>query len=126
MSGTDLYLVDSISNDASFANPVQVPEGFVGNTLSVPRPPRSGFYLKLKDEPDSENMVVMPVQIQRAPQPPQPVAAPPATPSPAPSTEPPSTPVPDSHEPAPSGTAPDTTAPAATPPSTPQPVHKAR
>jgi hypothetical protein len=128
MSGTDLYLVDSVSNDVTFANPVQVPEGFVGDTLSVPRPPKSGFYVKLRDEPDSENMVVMPVQIQRPPAPPpQPVTAPPATPSPAAPTEPSSpAPAPDSHEPAPSGTAPDTSAPTTPPPSTPQAARKAR
>jgi hypothetical protein len=126
LSGSDLYLVDSISNDIAFANPVQVPEGFVGNTLSIPRPPRSGFYLKLRDEPDSENMVVMPVQIQRPPAPaPQP--APPTTPPPAPPAEQPSTaPVPDNHQPPPSGAAPETSAPTTPAPSTPQPAHKTR
>jgi hypothetical protein len=130
LSGSDLYLVDAIANDVSFANPVQVPEGFVGNTLSIPRPPKSGFYLKLKDEPDSENMVVMPVQIQRPPAPaPQPVVAPPATPAPAPATtpvEPSTAPAPDTHEPPPAGTSPDTAAPTTPPPSNPQPAHKAR
>lgn len=130
LSGSDLYLVDSISNDVTFTNPVLVPEGFVGNTLSVPRPPKSGFYLKLRDEPDSENMVVMPVQIQRPPAQTtpasQPAAPPPAAPAPTTPTEPSTTPAPDNHEPAPSGTAPDTTAPATPSPATPQPARKAR
>lgn len=124
LSGSDLYLVDSISNDASFFNPVQVPEGFVGNTLSIPRPPKSGFYLKLRDEPESENMVTMSVQIQRPP------APPPQPPAPAPAADPaaaaaPSTTPSSSHEPAPTATAPDTPTPS-TPPPTPQSAHRLR
>ncbi|HEU4635748.1 MAG TPA: hypothetical protein VFS41_06175 [Edaphobacter sp.] len=129
LSGSDLYLIDSISNDASFSNPVTVPEGFVGNTLSIPRPPKSGFYLKLRDEPDSENMVVMPVQIQRPPAPaPQPIAPPAATPTPATPAEPSPTPTtPDINQPAPSsGTTPDTMSPSTPSPATPKPVRKPR
>jgi len=132
LSGSDLYLVDSISNDVTFANPVQVPEGFVGNTLSIPRPPRSGFYLKLRDEPESENMIVMPVQIQRPPaQPapaPQPAAAPApaATPPAAAPVEPAPTPAPENQPAPPSGAAPETKAPVTPPPSAPEPIHKKR
>ncbi|QNI35321.1 hypothetical protein [Edaphobacter albus] len=75
LTGSGLYLVDSLASDAAFTNPVDVPEGFVGDTLSIPRPPRSGFYLKLRDESESANLVNMPVQIPRAPAPP-PQAAP--------------------------------------------------
>lgn len=135
LSGSDLYLVDSISNDVSFVNPVTVPEGFVGNTLSIPRPPKSGFYLKLRDEPESENMVVMPVQIQRPPAPaPQPVVAPPNTPpdqrpdTPPAKTTPdetvPAPAAPNSQQPPPSAAAPETKAPAPPSPGSPQPVHK--
>ncbi|HEY0162785.1 MAG TPA: hypothetical protein VGB69_08925 [Edaphobacter sp.] len=89
LTGSDLYLVDSIAPDAAFTNPIDVPEGFVGTTLSLPRPPKSGFFLKLRDEPDSANLVNIPVQIQRREPPPQPAAAPqPAPPAPAPESAP--------------------------------------
>ncbi len=91
LTGSDLYLVDSVAPEAGFANPVSVPEGFVGNTLSIPRPPKSGFYLKLRDEPESANLVNMPVQIQRGAPTPQPAAVPPSAPpaaNPAPAAAP--------------------------------------
>lgn len=113
LDGTDLYLIDSISNNVGFLTPVEVPEGFVGNTLSIPRPPKSGFYLKLRDEPESENMVSVPVQIQRSAPPPAPPAAPPpATTPPAgsPAAPEPSTPA-AGHEQPPAGTTPETAPP---------------
>jgi len=79
LTGSSLYLVDTLSITPDFAAPIDVPEGFVGNTLSLPRPPKTGFYLKLRDEPDSANLVSLAPQIQRGPQP---------TPAPAPTTPP--------------------------------------
>lgn len=87
VTGNSLYLVDAIATDAAFTNPTEVPEGFIGTTLSLPRPSRSGFYLRLRDDPAGTNMVTVPVSIQRPPAPPKPapiVQKPePATPSPA-------------------------------------------
>ncbi|MBS1798663.1 MAG: hypothetical protein JSS95_02430 [Acidobacteria bacterium] len=74
LTGSNLYLVDALSTTSDFGTAVDVPEGFVGNTLSMPRPPKSGFYLKLRDEPESANLVSLAPQIQRGP---QPVPAPP-------------------------------------------------
>jgi hypothetical protein len=65
LTGSDLYLVDSLSTDAAFTNPIDVPEGFVGTTISLPRPPKTGFYLKLRDEPTSANTVTLPIQVQK-------------------------------------------------------------
>jgi len=113
LNGSDLYLVESVAPDPGFTNPVQVPEGFVGNTLSVPRPPRSGFYLKLRDEPDSANLVNMPMQIQRGLPAPQPAAVAPP-PAPAPTPAPTESPEPAHPDPA-----------AASPPPNPQPDHQA-
>ncbi len=62
LSGSSLYLVDALSTTQDFAAPIEVPEGFVGNTLTLPRPPKSGFYLRLRDEPASANNVTMPIQ----------------------------------------------------------------
>lgn len=84
LSGSGLYLIASISTDADFTNPTEVPEGFIGTTLSLPRPSKSGFYLRLRDDPSAANTVTMPVSIQRAP-PIQKAAPPkpePATPTP--------------------------------------------
>lgn len=93
LTGSSLYLVDALSVTPDFAAPVDVPEGFVGNTLNLPRPPKTGFYLKLRDEPGSANLVSMAPQIEHGPRPaPPPVQAP--APSPSPSDPVPSTPPP--------------------------------
>jgi hypothetical protein len=85
VTGSSLYLVDSIAADADFTNPTDVPEGFIGTTLSLSRPGKSGFYLKLRDDPAAANTVTIPVSIQRPPQRAQKVAPPkpePVTPAP--------------------------------------------
>ncbi|HEV2710294.1 MAG TPA: hypothetical protein VGU67_08790 [Edaphobacter sp.] len=68
VTGSGLYLVDSVAADANFSNPTSVPEGFIGTTLSLPRPAKSGFYLRLRDDPAAANVVTIPVSIQRPPQ----------------------------------------------------------
>jgi hypothetical protein len=90
LTGSSLYLVDAISTDQAFTTPIDVPEGFVGNTINLPRPPKTGFYLKLRDEPEAANLVSLPVQIQHGqptPPPPAPAAAKTAAPV-APAAEP--------------------------------------
>jgi hypothetical protein len=66
ISGSSLYLVDSISTDADFTTPTTVPEGFVGTTLSLPRPAKTGFYLRLRDDPTPANSVTLPILPQQA------------------------------------------------------------
>ncbi len=61
LDGADLYLVDSLSTDAAFTNPTTVPEGFVGASLTLPRPPKAGFFLRLRDDPTAANIVTMPI-----------------------------------------------------------------
>jgi hypothetical protein len=61
LTGSNLYLVDSIATDADFTTPTSVPEGFVGTSLSLPRPGKTGFYLRLRDDPTAANIVVMPI-----------------------------------------------------------------
>lgn len=65
VSGSDLYLVDSIAMSPDFSDPTYVPEGFVGTTLALPRPPKTGFFLKLRDDPTSANPVTMPILPQQ-------------------------------------------------------------
>jgi hypothetical protein len=67
VSGSSLYLVDSIATDSDFSTPTTVPEGFVGDTLSLPHPPKSGFYLKLRDDPSAANSVTLPILPQPTP-----------------------------------------------------------
>jgi len=61
VSGSSLYLVDSIATDPDFTTPTTVPEGFVGDTPSLPRPAKTGFFLKLRDDPTAANSVTLPI-----------------------------------------------------------------
>ena len=60
LTGSSLYLVDSIANDADFTSPIAVPEGFVGTSLTLPRPAKTGFFLRLRDDPTAANTVTPP------------------------------------------------------------------
>lgn len=51
LSGANLFLVDSVSNDPEFTHPVQVPDGFPGYSLPVPHPNDGQLYVKLRDDP---------------------------------------------------------------------------
>jgi hypothetical protein len=51
LSGSNLFLVDSISSDPAFGSSVQVPDGFPGDALPVPHPTDGRLYVKLRDDP---------------------------------------------------------------------------
>lgn len=135
VTGSGLYLVDSIATDATFTSPTDVPEGFIGTTLSLPRPGKNGFYLKLRDDPTAANTVTIPVSIQRPlvsqraqkaapakPEPATPAPSPDATPAePAPATSvPPAAPADPGHPPScTQGTCPAPEQPASQPVSSP-------
>ena len=51
LSGSNLFLVDSVSSDAQFRKSVHVPDGFPGQTLTVPHPTDNRLFLKLRDDP---------------------------------------------------------------------------
>jgi hypothetical protein len=61
LTGTNLFLIDSVASDPQFSHTVPVPAGFVDSTLSVPRPNGTLLYLKLRDDPSTVNMMVLPV-----------------------------------------------------------------
>ena len=61
LSGTSLFLIDSIASDADFTNSVSVPLGFVNSTVNVPRPSGPFLYLKLRDDPSVVSIAVPPV-----------------------------------------------------------------
>ena len=62
LTGSDLFLVDSVAGDAQFSHPVQVPDGFPGSALPVPHPDGDGLYVKLRDDPSVVNQVTLTVQ----------------------------------------------------------------
>ena len=78
LNGSNLYLVDSVSSDASFSGPATVPEGYVGDTLSVShplntpatlsstRPANATLYLRLRDDPSATDTVTLPILPQAA------------------------------------------------------------
>jgi hypothetical protein len=62
LSGSNLFLVDAVSSDAQFGHPVQVPDGFPGVTLPVPRPTDGQLYVKLRDDPSVVNRAMLVAQ----------------------------------------------------------------
>jgi len=61
LSGSGLFLVDSISGDPHFTHSVQVPDGFPGYALPVPQPTNGQLYVKLRDDPSVVNPIAMTV-----------------------------------------------------------------
>jgi hypothetical protein len=64
ITGSSLYLIDSIATDSTFTSPTTVPEGFVGTSLTLPHPAKAGFYLRLRDDPTAANTVTLPILSQ--------------------------------------------------------------
>lgn len=60
LSGSDLFLIDQVAGDHAFDRAVQVPEGFPGYVMPVPRPAHGRLYLKLHDDPGVINEVSIP------------------------------------------------------------------
>ena len=61
LNGDKLFLLDSVSTDADFTNPVTVPEGFVEDALAIPPPKGKMLYIKLRDDPDTVDTVSLPL-----------------------------------------------------------------
>jgi hypothetical protein len=62
LSGSNLFLIDSIADDAQFTHPVKVPDGFLGAALPVPHPKGSSLYVKLRDDPSVVNSTTIMAQ----------------------------------------------------------------
>ena len=60
LSGEKLFLLDSVSADPDFVNSVTVPEAFVQDALSIPPPKAKTLYIKLRDDPDTVDVAVLP------------------------------------------------------------------
>jgi len=65
LTGTNLFLLAAIATDAQLSDSAEVPNGFTGTTLEVPRPSSasssSSLYLKLRDDPIAVQSVSLPV-----------------------------------------------------------------
>ena len=65
LTGSNLFLLTTIATDAELSDGAEVPNGFTGTTLEVPRPSSasnsSSLYLKLRDDPISVQSVNLPV-----------------------------------------------------------------
>ncbi len=62
LSGSGLYLLDSISTDPQFQQSTPVPDGFAGSSLNVPHPHGQDLYVKLRDNRSTVNRLDLPVQ----------------------------------------------------------------
>jgi hypothetical protein len=65
LSGTNLFLIDSVASDLQFAHATPVPTGFMDSTLSIPHPGEAGLYIKLRDDPSAVHTIVVPVSPER-------------------------------------------------------------
>ena len=61
LTGTNLFLVDSISSTEDFANPTEIPSDFTGAQFTVPHPVAGVLYLKLRDDPSTVQTLNLPV-----------------------------------------------------------------
>jgi hypothetical protein len=61
LTGTNLFLIDSVASDQQFAHNAPVPTDFIDATLAVPHPGETGLFIKLRDDPSAINTVVLPI-----------------------------------------------------------------
>jgi hypothetical protein len=67
LTGSNLFLLDSVSADPDFARPVRVPDGFTDDVLPIPHPAQGRVYLKLRDDPAVVDVAVVNVRSAAAP-----------------------------------------------------------
>ena len=61
LSGTNLFLIDSVASDPQFTHTTPVPVGFMNSKISVPRPNGTLLYIKLRDDPSLVDTIILPV-----------------------------------------------------------------
>jgi len=59
LSGGNLFLIDSVSTNPQFDHAMQVPDGFTGNVMPVPRPIDGQLYIRLRDDPAVVNTTTL-------------------------------------------------------------------
>jgi hypothetical protein len=62
LSGSELFLLDSVSADEDFAHATQVPDGFTAPALRIPHPQQGRLYVKLRDDPAVVNVAMLDVK----------------------------------------------------------------
>jgi hypothetical protein len=67
LSGTNLFLLDSVSADAQFTAPRRIPEGFTDRILAIPHPQEGKLYVKLRDDPSVVSVAVLNTAAPQAP-----------------------------------------------------------
>jgi hypothetical protein len=61
ITGLNFFLLQGVSANPDFSNPVSVPDGFTGSTLSIPHPSAGTIFFKLRDDPTSVNSAILPM-----------------------------------------------------------------
>lgn len=65
LTGSNLFLIESVGTTPDMANAVDVPAEFTGTALSIPNVPRTGMngtlYFKLRDDPDTVQTLNLPI-----------------------------------------------------------------
>ena len=92
LSGSNLFLIDSVASDQQFAHNAPVPTDFIDSTLNVPHPGDGGLFIKLRDDPSSVNTVTLPVATDPKAVGPEPTTEPEQPAQPAPQSDPPTQP----------------------------------
>jgi hypothetical protein len=63
LTGTNLFLTDSIAATQDFESPTEVPQNFTGTLLNVPHPANGVLYLKLRDDPTTVQTLTLPITL---------------------------------------------------------------
>jgi hypothetical protein len=60
LTGSNLFLIQSVSSDPDFKDKQEVPIGFMNSMLNVPRPLGESLYIKLRDDPSIVSIATPP------------------------------------------------------------------
>ena len=67
LTAGNLFLAEAISATQDMANPVEIPGDYTAAQVSVPHPVNGTLYLKLRDDPETVQTLVLPITPQQAP-----------------------------------------------------------
>lgn len=67
LTGSNLFLIDSVSAAQDFTNPTEVPADFTGAQMTVPHPVNGSLYIKLRDDVETVQTLSMPLILSTAP-----------------------------------------------------------
>jgi hypothetical protein len=67
LTGSNLFLLDSVSGDAAFARATHVPDGFTQPVLAIPHPSQGRLFVRLRDDPAVINIAMLDVTTQPSP-----------------------------------------------------------